>query len=91
MKINWIKKQPMVSSLVIEKNQKGIDFFCPSHGTRIVESGNARFIENGKIRGSLEPRKVEFQEVRVKVHSSITSQVVDLMLLTLLTIDKIND
>ncbi|KAA0031640.1 Retrovirus-related Pol polyprotein from transposon TNT 1-94 [Cucumis melo var. makuwa] len=38
-----------------------------------VETGNVRFIENDIISGSLEPRKVEIQEVRVEIPSSITS------------------
>ena len=40
---------------------------------RIVETGNLRFIENEVISGSLEPCKVEIQEVRVEISSSITS------------------
>jgi len=34
---------------------------------RIVETGNARFIENGEISGSTVPREVEIKEVRVQV------------------------
>ena len=34
---------------------------------RIVEIGNARFIENGEINGSIVPRNVESKKVRVKV------------------------
>ncbi|RVW31096.1 Retrovirus-related Pol polyprotein from transposon TNT 1-94 [Vitis vinifera] len=30
---------------------KGYRFYCPNHSTKIVETGNARFIENGEIRG----------------------------------------
>ena len=30
---------------------KGYMFYCPTHNTRIVESGNARFIENGETSG----------------------------------------
>ena len=40
---------------------------------RILETGNVRFIENYIISESLEPRKVEIQEVRVGISSSITS------------------
>ena len=31
---------------------KGYMFYCPTHNTRIVESGNTRFIENGETSGS---------------------------------------
>ena len=57
----------------------GIDILNigPNHSTRIVETGNARFIENGEVSGSLEPRNVEIQEVRVLVHLPLpSSQVV---------------
>ncbi|KAL6314515.1 hypothetical protein AAG906_026851 [Vitis piasezkii] len=30
---------------------KGYRFYCPNHSTNIVETSNARFIENGEIRG----------------------------------------
>ncbi|RVW60458.1 Retrovirus-related Pol polyprotein from transposon TNT 1-94 [Vitis vinifera] len=30
---------------------KGYRFYCPNHSTKIVETSNARFIENGEIRG----------------------------------------
>jgi len=38
---------------------KGYIFCCPNHNTRIVEFGNARFIENGQISGSEESREVD--------------------------------
>lgn len=53
-------EQPVVSSLVIQKNKKKYRFYCPDHSTRIVESGNARLIKNGEISGSVEPRHVMF-------------------------------
>jgi len=34
---------------------------------RIVETGNARLIENGEISGSTVPQEVEIKEVRVQV------------------------
>ncbi|CAL1361871.1 unnamed protein product [Linum trigynum] len=44
---------------------------------RIVETGNARFIENGEVSRSLEPRNVEIQEVRVQISLPLpSSQVV---------------
>jgi transposase InsO family protein len=46
---------------------KGYRFYCPNHSTRIVETGNARFIENGENSGSKDPQNVEIKEVRVQV------------------------
>ena len=47
---------------------------------RVLETRNVRFVENDIINGSLEPHKVEIQEVRVEIPSSITSsQVVDVV------------
>ncbi|KAL8151535.1 hypothetical protein V2J09_021343 [Rumex salicifolius] len=37
---------------------KGYRFYCPDHSKKIIETGNARFIENGEVGGSVEPRKV---------------------------------
>ena len=31
------------------EKSKWYRFYCPNHSTRIVETGNARFIENGEI------------------------------------------
>src|SRR5262249_22554874 len=59
------------------EKSKGYRFYCPSHSTRIVETGNARFIENGKVSGSNEPRNVELQEVRMQITlPSTSSQIV---------------
>ncbi|RVW37000.1 Retrovirus-related Pol polyprotein from transposon TNT 1-94 [Vitis vinifera] len=46
---------------------KGYKFYCPNHSVRIVETGNARFLENGEISGSNEPRKVDIEEIRVDI------------------------
>ena len=46
---------------------KGYKFYCPNHSVRIVETGNAIFLENGGISGSNEPRKVDVEEVRVDI------------------------
>ena len=48
-------------------------FYCPNHSMRIVETGNARFIENGEISGSTVPREVEIKEVRVQVPLAFAS------------------
>lgn len=54
-------------------NPQGYIFYCPNHITKIVETENARFIENGETHGSVKPCDVEIQEVRVEVPLSITS------------------
>ena len=55
------------------KKSKRYRFYCPNHGTRIVETGNTRFIENGEISGSDNLQNVAFQEVSVQVLLPITS------------------
>jgi transposase InsO family protein len=55
------------------EKSKGFRFYCPNHSMRIVEIGNARFIENGEINGSDNLRNVDIQEVRVQVPIPITS------------------
>ena len=57
----------------LEKS-KGYRFYCPTHSTKIVETGNARFLENGEISGSDKPQNVAIQEVKVKVPLPITSK-----------------
>ena len=49
------------------EKSKGYRFYCPNHSTRIVEIGNARFLENDEISGSEKSRKVSFDEVRVDI------------------------
>lgn len=39
---------------------KGYCFYCPTHSTRIVETGNTKFLENGEDSGSLKSRDVSF-------------------------------
>ena len=46
---------------------KGYRFYCHNHSVRIGETGNARFLENGEISGSNEPRKVDVEEIRVDI------------------------
>ena len=46
---------------------KGYMFYCSNHSMRIVKIGNARFIGNDEISGSIVPREVEIKEVRVQV------------------------
>jgi len=44
-----------------------------SHSTRIVETGNARFIEHGEISGNEASQNVEIKEVGVQVSLTSTS------------------
>uniref|UniRef100_A0A6N2M0Z2 Integrase catalytic domain-containing protein n=1 Tax=Salix viminalis TaxID=40686 RepID=A0A6N2M0Z2_SALVM len=46
---------------------KGYRIYCPNHSTRIVETGNAKFYENGEISGSNKVQDVIIQEIRVHV------------------------
>ena len=56
------------------EKSKGYRFYCPNHSTRIVETGNARFLENGEISGSEKSRKVSFDEVRVDIPTILPRQ-----------------
>ena len=49
------------------KNSKEYMFHYTNHGMRIIEIGNAMFIENGEISGSIVPQDVKIKEVRVQV------------------------
>ncbi|CAL9026013.1 unnamed protein product, partial [Prunus brigantina] len=51
------------------EKSKGYSFYCPNHSTKIVETGNARFIESGEVSGSGKTKEVVIQEVRVHVPS----------------------
>jgi len=55
------------------EKSKGYMFYYPTHSTRIVETGNARFIEKGETSGSEASRNVEIKEVRVQVLVASTS------------------
>jgi len=41
--------------------------YCPTHSTRIVETGNAWFIENGKTSWSEASQNVDIKKVGVQV------------------------
>ena len=59
------------------EKSKGYRFYCPNHSMRILESGNARFIENGNISGSSESRNIEIKETLVETSTSnVPSQVI---------------
>lgn len=39
------------------EKSKGTKFYYPNYSLRILETGNARFIENGEINGNENPQK----------------------------------
>ena len=45
------------------KRSKGYRFYYPTHTTRIVESNNAKFLENHQYSGSCDTRKINYEEV----------------------------
>jgi hypothetical protein len=45
-------------------NSKGFRFYCPSHSPRIVESINAKFLEDSEPSGSAYPQRIEFEEAQ---------------------------
>ena len=49
------------------EKSKGYRFYCPNHSSRIIETGNARFIENGEVSGSADKQIVDINEIRVNV------------------------
>jgi len=49
------------------EKSKGYVFYCPNHSPRIIETGNARFIEIGEVSGSTRREIVEIKETRVNV------------------------
>ena len=59
------------------KKSRGYRFYYLNHNTRIVEIGNARFIENGEVSRNEIPCNVIIQEVRVQVPLPITYFKVD--------------
>ena len=46
---------------------KGYRFYCSNHSTKIVETENARFLENGEISESGVTRKIDLKEIRVDI------------------------
>jgi len=72
------------------EKSKGYRFYYPSHSTRIVETGNVIFIENGEISGSVKPRKVEIQKVKVEIPLPKTSSQV-IVLIVVETFDNIKE
>ena len=60
------------------KRSKRFMFYCPSHLLRIVESINARFIENDENNGSNQPWNIIFEEIQdfESTHESLSKIVV---------------
>ena len=58
------------------EKSKGYIFYYPTHSMEIVESRNARFIENSETSGNEEPQNVVIEEVRMEILLPITSKVV---------------
>ena len=56
----------------VEKS-KGYRFHCPSHSTRIVESRNAKFLENDLISGSDQFQDIAFEKDHYEAQPSSSS------------------
>ena len=46
---------------------KGFRFYCPNYNPKIIETRNARFIENDEVSGRNESQNVIIEEVRVDI------------------------
>ena len=53
--------------IVYSEKSKGYRFYYPNHSPRIVEIGNAKFLKNGEVSGSVEHQEVEIKEIKVNV------------------------
>ena len=49
------------------ENSKGYIFYYPNHPSRIVETANVKFLENGEVSGSDEQQNVDIKEIKVTV------------------------
>ena len=68
---NRVKLDPRTLSCFFigyAETPKGYRFYCPSHSTKIVESRNARFLENDMING-----RDRFRDL-IHVHDHIETQ-----------------
>ena len=52
---------------------KGYKFYCPSHRTRIVESRNAKFLENDLICGSDRFQDIVYEKDHIDAQPSTSS------------------
>ncbi|GKC88611.1 retrovirus-related pol polyprotein from transposon TNT 1-94, partial [Tanacetum coccineum] len=61
------------------EKSKGYRFYCPNYNSRIVEIGNSKFLENGKVSGSVTNQVVDINKIRyddpspMDVHKSTTT------------------
>ena len=55
----------------LEKS-KGYKFYYPNHSSRIIETGNAKFIENGEVSGSANKQIVDINKIRVNASFTLT-------------------
>ena len=55
------------------ERSKGYRFYCPLHSTRIVESINAKFLENDLISGSYQFHDITFEKDHYEAQSSGSS------------------
>ena len=69
------------------EKSKGYVFYCPNHSMRIVETGNARFIENSQNSGSGEQRKVDIKEVQVEASSPVVAPPIVVPIVSIQPID----
>ena len=49
------------------EKSKGYRFYCLNYSCRIIETGNAKFIENGEVSGSANKQIVDINKIRVNV------------------------
>ena len=57
------------------ESSKGYKFYCPSHRTRIVESRNAKFLENDLISESIDFRTLFMKKIILMINHPL--QVID--------------
>ena len=65
------------------KRSKNFRFYYPSHITRIVETGIARFIKDGENSKSDEPRNTVFEKIRKSFSITVTPREFHMNLLNL--------
>jgi len=58
----------------VEKS-KGYKFYCPSHSTRIMESRNAKYLENDLISGSDQFQDIAFEKDHYEAQPSSYSDI----------------
>jgi len=56
------------------EKSKGYRFYCPDRHTKFVETRHAAFLEDQMIRGSMVARKIDLEEKRVYVPTSMIQE-----------------